>query len=231
MEQKSVLIIDGDNSMAELERDYLEASNYIVDVSDSGKDGLEKSLQNDYSLILLDVTLPLIDGFEVCRSVRKDKEIPIVFVSDKKDDIYKIRAFGVGADDYIVKPFSPSELVARVHAHISRYERLTAHKKTEDSSISIGKICIEKNSRRVYLNGEEIVMTNKEFDLLLFLATNPNVVYSKSELLDTIWGFDAVGDTSTVTVHINRIREKIDDDSATPNYIETVWGAGYRFKV
>lgn len=231
MEKKTVLIIDEDKSMTGLERDYLEASNYLVDVSHSGKEGLEKALKNDYSLILLDITLPVIDGFEVCRSVRKDKEIPIVFVTDKKEDIYKIRGFGAGADDYIVKPFSPSEFAARIHAHISRYDRLTAHKTAEDSSISIGNLRIEKNARRVYLNGEEIILTNKEFDLLLFLATNPNVVYSKNELLDNIWGFDAVGDTSTVTVHINRIREKIDDNSATPNYIETIWGAGYRFKI
>lgn len=230
MEQKSILIIDGDRSITDIEKDFLESSNYIVDVSHDGKDGLEKALKNDYSLILLDITLSVIDGYEVCRSVRKNKDIPIIFVSEKNEDIYKIRGFGVGADDYIVKPFSSPELVARVHAHISRYDRLTAYK-TAETTITIGNIRIEKNARRVYLDGKEIIMTNKEFDLLLFLATNPNVVYSKNELLDNIWGFDAVGDTSTVTVHINRIREKIDDNSATPKYIETIWGAGYRFKL
>lgn len=233
MEKKSVLIIEDDKSIAELERDYLESSNYLVDLAYSGNVGLEKALKNPYNLVILDLMLPEIDGFEICRSIRKAKDIPILLVSAKKEDIDKIRGLGLGADDYIVKPFSPSELVARVHAHISRYERLTSYGDRGGTYdfLSIGNLHIDKSAHRVLVNKQEVSLTNKEFDLLVFLASNPNVVFSKETLFDNIWGFDAIGETSTVTVHINRIRDKIEEDSSNPEYIETVWGAGYRFKV
>lgn len=232
MDKKSILIIEDDKSIAELESDYLEASNYKVDIAYSGKVGLDMALKNKYNLVLLDLMLPEIDGFEICRSIRKEKDIPILLVSAKKEDIDKIKGLGIGADDYIVKPFSPSELVARVHAHIARYDRLIMHEEhDEDDVISIGNLYINKSAHRVAVNKQEISLTNKEFDLLAFLASNPNVVFSKETLFDNIWGFNAIGETSTVTVHINRIRDKIEEDTSEPIYIETVWGAGYRFKI
>ena len=178
--------------------------------------------------------LPGKDGFQVCREIRAVKEIPILMVTAKKEYIYKIQGLGIGADDYIVKPFSPSELVARVNAHISRYERLTnidRGNNLEQSSITIGRIKILLKARRVYVGEEEVKFANKEFELLMFLALNPNIVFSKDNLLDRIWGEESFGDSSTVTVHINRIREKIELDSSNPEYIETVWGAGYRFNI
>lgn len=196
--------------------------------------GLELALNKDYDLILLDVMLPGKDGFKVCQEIRAVKEIPILMVTAKKEDIYKIQGLGIGADDYIVKPFSPSELVARVNAHISRYERLTTMENSNDNkqnSIIIGRIKILLKARRVYVGEEEVKFANKEFELLMFLASNPNIVFSKDTLLDRIWGEESLGDSSTVTVHINRIREKIELDSSNPEYIETVWGAGYRFNM
>ncbi|WP_160687924.1 response regulator transcription factor [Clostridium sp. C2-6-12] len=231
---KNILIIEDDESIAELERDYLEITGFNTEIARTGTQGLEFALNNDYDLILLDVMLPGKDGFKVCEEIRAVKEVPILMVTAKKEDIYKIQGLGIGADDYIVKPFSPSELVARVNAHISRYERLTSMDKNNDnekSSIIIGRIKILLKARRVYVGEEEIRFANKEFELLLFLASNPNIVFSKETLLDRIWGEESFGDSSTVTVHINRIRDKIELDSSNPEYIETVWGAGYRFNL
>ncbi|EHJ00188.1 two component transcriptional regulator, winged helix family [Clostridium sp. DL-VIII] len=231
---KKILIIEDDESIAELERDYLEISGFETEIAQNGYKGLELALSEEFDLILLDVMLPGKDGFRICQEVREVKEIPILMVTAKKEDIYKIQGLGIGADDYIVKPFSPSELVARVNAHISRYERLTTMEKSvknEKSSIVIGRIKILLKARRVYVGEEEVKLANKEFELLMFLASNPNIVFSKDTLLDRIWGEESLGDSSTVTVHINRIREKIELDSSNPEYIETVWGAGYRFNM
>ena len=229
--RKKILVVEDEKNIAELERDYLEANGYEVEIAFDGKSGLDRALESDFDLVILDVMLPGIDGFEVCRQIRKSKECPVLMVSAKKDEIDKIRGLGLGADDYIAKPFSPSGLVARVTAHISRYERLTSKgEEPVNYVINIGNLSIDKNARRVFINDEEVSLTNKEFDLLVFLASNPNVVFSKDTIFDKIWGLDAIGETSTVTVHINRIREKIEDDSSNPQYIETVWGAGYRFK-
>ena len=231
---KSILIIEDDQSIAELEQDYLEVSGFQTEIASSGTEGLELALNKEFDLILLDVMLPGKDGFRVCEEIRVVKEIPILMVTAKKEDIYKIQGLGIGADDYIVKPFSPSELVARVNAHISRYERLVNMEKDnniERSSINIGRIKILQKARRVYVSEEEVKFANKEFELLIFLASNPNIVFSKDKLLDRIWGEESFGDSSTVTVHINRIREKIELDSSNPEYIETVWGAGYRFNM
>lgn len=230
---KKILVVEDDKNIAALERDYLEANGYEVEIAYNGTDGIREALDYDYSLILLDIMLPGADGFEICRAVRKEKETPILFVSAKKEDIDKIRGLGLGADDYIVKPFSPSELVARVTAHIARYERLTGlagGQQDKNDIIETGGLMIDKKARRVFLDGKEITLANKEFDLLVFLASNPDTVFSKDTLFDKIWGFDSMGETSTVTVHINRIREKIEKDMSNPRYIETVWGAGYRFK-
>jgi DNA-binding response OmpR family regulator len=232
---KRILIIEDDESIAELERDYLEINHFETAICTDGKSGLSKALSGDFDLILLDLMLPGADGFEICRTVRSQKDIPILMVTAKKEDIDKIRGLGIGADDYIVKPFSPGELVARVNAHLSRYERLTKREEMNHeqhvTELVFGNLRIQPEAWRVYVGGREVKLTNKEFELLLFLASNPNLVFTKDKLFDRIWGLDSLGDTATVTVHINRIREKIEEDSANPRYIETVWGAGYRFKI
>ncbi|WP_423800591.1 response regulator transcription factor [Neobacillus sp. SAB-20_R2A] len=226
---KRILIIEDDKSIAELERDYLEIEGFSVEISFTGDAGLKQALAEDFDLVLLDLMLPGVDGFQICKTIRTEKDIPILMVSAKKEDIDKIRGLGLGADDYIVKPFSPSELVARVKAHLSRYQRLIG-KVPQNDSILIRGLRIDQTSRRVYINDEEIIFTTKEFDVLTFLALNPNRVFSKEQLFERVWGLDSMGDISTVTVHIRRIREKIETDPSNPQYIETVWGAGYRFK-
>lgn len=227
-----ILIIEDEDSIAELERDYLEISGYDVQVVADGKEGLKVALEGDFDLFILDLMLPNMDGFEICKKIREKKNTPVLMVSAKKDDIDKIRGLGLGADDYITKPFSPSELVARVKAHLTRYERLIGsnHEKTNDM-VEIRGIRIDKTARRVWINGEERPFTTKEFDLLTFLAENPNHVYTKDELFKEIWDMESVGDIATVTVHIKKIREKIELDTSKPQYIETIWGVGYRFKI
>lgn len=228
---KKILIIEDENSIAELERDYLEIDGYKVDIEENGESGLKKARNEDYDLIILDLMLPKIDGFEICKYIRLEKDIPILMVSAKKEDIDKIRGLGLGADDYITKPFSPSELVARVKAHLSRYERLMGTKDANHEEIRIRGLYIDKPSRRVYINGKEVILTAKEFELLTLLAVNPNRVFSKEELFERIWDLDSIGDIATVTVHIRKLREKIEADPSNPQYIETLWGAGYRFKI
>ena len=226
-----ILIIEDEVSIAEPEKDYLELSGFEVDMEHSGDTGLEKALKNDYDLIILDLMLPGIDGFEICRKIREQKNIPVLMVSAKKEDIDKIRGLGMGADDYITKPFSPSELVARVKAHLARYERLIGSAAKSNEIIEIRGLKIDKTARRVYVNGEEKAFTTKEFDLLTFLAENPNHVFKKEELFNKIWDMESLGDIATVTVHIKKIREKIEFNTSKPQYIETIWGVGYRFKV
>ena len=226
-----ILIVEDEVSIAELEKDYLELSGFEVDMEHSGDTGLEKALKNDYNLIILDLMLPGIDGFEICRRIREQKNIPVLMVSAKKEDIDKIRGLGMGADDYITKPFSPSELVARVKAHLARYERLIGSAAKSNEIIEIRGLKIDKTARRVYVNGEEKAFTTKEFDLLTLLAENPNHVFKKEELFNKIWDMESLGDIATVTVHIKKIREKIEFNTSKPQYIETIWGVGYRFKV
>ncbi|WP_430791302.1 response regulator transcription factor [Virgibacillus flavescens] len=225
---KRILIIEDDLSIAELERDYLEIDGFQTVIATDGREGLTEALQNHYDLILLDLMLPTINGFDLCKQIRNESNIPILMVTAKNEDIDKVRGFGIGADDYIVKPFSPSELVARVKAHITRYERLV---QTPDlkSEIHIQGLRINTLSRQVYLNDKEMEFTTKEFDLLTFFARNPNQVFSKEHIFEKIWGFDAIGDYATVTVHIKKIRKKIEIDTANPRYIQTIWGSGYRF--
>lgn len=226
-----ILVIEDEVSIAELERDYLEISGFSVDIVHDGLEGLALALQEDYQLIILDIMIPGVDGFDICKRVREVKDTPIIMVSAKKEDIDKIRGLGLGADDYMTKPFSPSELVARVKAHLSRYDRLRGSAKAENDIIEIRGLKIDKTARQVFINGEERILTAKEFDLLVFLAENPNHVYSKEELFRHIWDMESVGDIATVTVHIKKIREKIEINTAKPQYIETIWGVGYRFKV
>lgn len=226
-----ILIIEDEAAIAELEKDYLELSGFEVNIENTGDKGLEAALTGDFKLIILDLMLPNVDGFEICKRVREEKNIPVIMVSAKKDDIDKIRGLGLGADDYMTKPFSPSELVARVKAHLARYERLVGTGMKENELIEIRGIKIDKTARRVYVNGEEKAFTTKEFDLLTFLAQNPNHVYTKEELFQEIWDMESIGDIATVTVHIKKIREKIEANTSKPQYIETIWGVGYRFKV
>ena len=226
-----ILIVEDELSIAELEKDYLELSSFEVDIETDGKSGLERALAEDYDRIIFDLMLTEMDGFEICKKIRAQKDIPILMVSAKKDDIDKIHGFGLGADDYITKPFSPSELVARVKAHLARYERLVGSNAQENDIIEIRGIKIDKTARRVYVNGEEKAFTTKEFDLLTFLASNPNRVFKKEELFNKIWDMESIGDIATVTVHIKKIREKIEFDTSKPQYIETIWGVGYRFKI
>lgn len=226
-----ILIIEDETAIAELEKDYLELSGFEVEVANDGNEGLLKALKEEYDLIILDLMLPSVDGFEICRQVREEKNTPIIMVSAKKDDIDKIRGLGLGADDYMTKPFSPSELVARVKAHMARYERLTGSVMEGNKVIEIRGIKIDTTARRVWINGEEKTFTTKEFDLLTFLASHPNHVYTKDELFSEIWDMESIGDIATVTVHIKKIREKIEYDTSKPQYIETIWGVGYRFKV
>jgi DNA-binding response OmpR family regulator len=228
---KRILIIEDEKSIAELERDYLEINGYSVDIVLTGDEGLRKALDQPYDLILLDLMLPNIDGFEICKRLRAEKDIPIIMVSAKKEDYDKVRGLGLGADDYLVKPFSPNEMIARVKAHLSRYERLSMRQpQTVNKEIFIRGLYIDQASRRVFINNKEVTFTTKEFDLLTFMALNPNQVFSKEQLFEKLWGMESTGDISTVTVHIRKIREKIEQDSSNPQYIETLWGAGYRFK-
>lgn len=226
-----VLIIEDEESIADLEKDYLELSGFEVTVENRGDTGLKAALEEDFDIIILDLMLPGTDGFEVCRRVREQKNVPILMVSAKKDDIDKIRGLGLGADDYMTKPFSPSELVARVKAHLAQYERLVGAGQPENDIIEIRGLKIDKTARRVWVDGQEKQFTTKEFDLLTFLAENPNHVFTKEELFRKVWNMDSVGDIATVTVHIKKIREKIEYDTSNPQYIETIWGVGYRFKM
>lgn len=226
-----ILIIEDETSIAELEKDYLELSGFEVELEEQGDVGLERALNEDFDLLILDLMLPGMDGFEICKRFREVKNTPIIMISAKKDDIDKIRGLGLGADDYMTKPFSPSEMVARVKAHLARYERLIGSGSPENEIIEIRGLKIDKTALRVWVNGEEKNFTTKEFDLLTFLAQNPNHVYTKEELFREIWDMDSIGDIATVTVHIKKIREKIEFNTAKPQYIETIWGVGYRFKV
>ncbi|MCD8299608.1 MAG: response regulator transcription factor [Clostridiales bacterium] len=226
-----ILIVEDEEAIADLEKDYLELSGFTVELEHDGTKGLERALNEDFDMYILDLMLPGTDGFEICRRIREVKNIPILMVSAKKDDIDKIRGLGLGADDYVTKPFSPSELVARVKAHLARYERLVSTSAQENDIIEIRGIRIDKTARRVWVNDEEKQFTTKEFDLLTFLAQNPNHVFSKDELFSKIWNMESIGDIATVTVHIKKIREKIEYNTSSPQYIETIWGVGYRFKL
>lgn len=227
-----ILIIEDDQSVAELERDYLEINGgFQCTLCTNGTEGLQTALHGDYDLVIVDVMLPGLSGFEICRRLREVKDIPVIIISALADDIDKVRGLGLGADDYMTKPFSPSELVARVRSHIQRYERLIGSREPiRPELLKIRGLEIDRDARRVWINGREKNMTSKEYDLLLFLAEHPDTVFSKDRLFDSVWGMDAYGDVSTVTVHIKHIRDKIEIDPDHIQYIETVWGVGYRFR-
>lgn len=223
-----ICIIEYDEAIADIERDYLEINGFTVSVASDGIAGFELAQKEKFDLILLDIMLPKLDGFTLCRKLREKLDIPILMVTAKKEDIDKIRRLGLGADDYIVKPFSPGELVARVQTHIATYKRLKSPQETQHD-IKVGTIRICPKSHRVFVHEKEVNLKNKEYELLLFLVTNADTVFDKETLYERIWGMDAMGDNATVAVHINRLREKLEDDTSHPKYIETMWGAGYRF--
>ena len=230
-EKEKILIVEDEESIAELERDYLELSGFLVDTEKDGEKGLQRALASDYDLLILDIMLPGRDGFSVTQELRAKKDIPILLVSARRDDIDKIRGLGLGADDYMTKPFSASELVARVKAHLARYKRLRDNGKEENAIIEIRGLRIDTTARRVFVDGKEVTFTSREFDLLAFLAAHPNRVFTKEELFQEIWKMESIGDIATVTVHIKKLREKIEMSNAVkPQYIETIWGVGYRFK-
>lgn len=223
-----ILIVEDDREIAELERDYLAASGYECDLAHDGKTGLRLALAHSYDLIILDIMLPEMDGYEVCRRIREEKETPLILLSAKNEEFDKIRGLGLGADDYMTKPFSPGELVARVGSHIDRYSRLTGHKHSK--ILKFRGLEIDRDTHSVKVGGVEKTLTAREYELLLFFAENPNRVFSRDQLFDRIWGMDSLGDIATVTVHIQRLRGKIEQDIQNPQFIETVWGAGYRFR-
>ncbi|MCI5740249.1 MAG: response regulator transcription factor [Lachnospiraceae bacterium] len=232
-----ILIVEDEEEIAMLEKDYLEINGFETRVETDGEKAVELALTGTFDLILLDLMLPGKNGYDICREIRNKIDIPILMVTARTESIDKVLGLGIGADDYIPKPFDPAELVARVKSHLSRYERLTKGYRPQENEgeerdiIRIGNIEILTRSWKVYRDGEEIKFPNREFELLKFLAMNPNIVFSKEELFEKIWGYDYVGDSVTVTVHINRIREKIEEDSKNPKIIETVWGAGYRLNL
>lgn len=225
-----ILIIEDDNDIAQVESDYLSINGFEADIANDGMTGLELEKKNKYMLILLDLMLPGIDGFTVCRKLREITDVPILMVTARKEDIDKIRGLGLGADDYIEKPFSPNVLVARVKANIAQYNRLKDNETQKHTVIEIGEYTINTSTHRVLKRGEEVELKNKEYELFLFLVMNCDVVFDKETIYERIWGFDAIGDTATVAVHINRLREKLEDDPSKPKHILTVWGVGYRFK-
>lgn len=228
---REILIIEDDINIAEMERDYLQLNGYKSEIITDGAKGLKLALEGRYDLIIVDLMLPNVDGYEIIKGVRKKYEIPIIVVSARSEDIDKIRGLDFGADDYLTKPFSPAELTARVKSHINRYERLKGNDKSSSEIISHGGLEINTSSHRVLVYGKEIQMTSKEYSVLLLLASNPNVVFTKEHIFDKIWGDEFYGDTATIPVHIQRIRKKIEKDPSNPEFIETLWGTGYRFKL
>ncbi len=229
---QQILIVEDDDDIAEIEKDYLEINNYQTTLVSNGSLALQKLQKDTYDLVILDIMLPDLNGFQICKEIRKSYDIPILMVTAKNNTIDKIKGLGFGADDYLTKPFDPAELVARVKSHIARYNRLTKQDMAEkEDTIQINTLCIYKKAWKVSVDGKEVKMANREFELLVYLAEHPNIVFSKEQLFEQIWGFDYIGDSTTVAVHINRIRDKIEENPSKPQYIETIWGAGYRFNV
>lgn len=228
---KRILIIEDERAIAELEKDYLELAGYETHIVDNGEAGLYEAVNGSYDMLIIDIMLPGRSGYEILKSVSEEKDIPVILVSAKKSDIDKVKGFGLGADDYITKPFSPSELTARVRAHLMRYDRLKGISASDyEDRLAARGLRIDRQLKKVFLNGIDRDFTQKEFELLSFLAEHPDQTFSKKELFEKVWGMDSLGDAATVTVHVKRIREKIEKNTSDPDFVETVWGKGYRFR-
>ena len=224
-----ILIIEDDADIAAIEKDYLKLSGYQVMVCGDGAAGLTAALEQEFDLLLLDLMLPEVDGFTICQKVREVKDIPILMVTALGKDVDKIRGLGYGADDYIEKPFSPSVLVARVKAHLAQYRRLKPSA-AETTLLTVGPLTADTASHRITKNDVEVPLKNKEYELLVFLMRHPGQVFSREDLYEMIWGLESLGDNITVAVHMNRLREKLEDDPAHPQLLQTVWGVGYRLQ-
>ena len=231
--KQKILIIEDDEDIAGIEKDFLESSGFYVEIQTDGIKGTERALSGEFALILLDIMLPGKDGLTICREIRKEIDIPILMVSARIENMDKIRGLDLGADDYITKPFSPTEVVARVKSHIARFQRLTKIGKTaapaQPEEIDFDWLKINHRTRCVLFNNNEISLTNKEYELLYLFASNASAVFSKEYLYEKVWGEDMHGVLKTVAVHINRLRDKIEPDPSQPIRLQTVWGAGYRF--
>ncbi len=234
-DNKRILIVEDDEDISMVEEAYLESAGFETKIIAEGTSVGVLLEKEQFDLILLDLMLPGKSGYEICREIRDQIDIPILMVTARTESVDKIRGFGLGADDYIAKPFDPAELVARVHANLRQYERVQKktpkEKNDEPEEIKIQDLRIFVNSWKVYKGEREIKFPNREFEILKFFALNPNIVFSKEQIFEKIWGYDYVSDSATVMVHINRIREKIEDDSKNPKILETVWGAGYRLNM
>ena len=227
---KRILIVEDELPIAELEKDYLELSGFEVVICSDGTEGMKMATTEKFDMVILDLMLPGTDGFEICKKIRETKNTPIIFVTAKRDEIDKISGLGYGADDYIVKPFSPAELVARIKAHINRYKTLTSQNSENGDILVRDNIKLNKNTGEAFVGDSEITLTKKEFEVLYILASHPNTIYSKSQLFESVWGYDSLGDTSTLTVHSNRLRDKIKEVDENTDCIKTIWGRGYKFK-
>ena len=230
-DKRTILIVEDDEDISMIEEAYLQAAGFATILVSDGSKVSETLAAHKADLILLDLMLPGKSGYEVCREIREQIDIPILMVSARTEAVDKVKGFGLGADDYITKPFDPAELVARIHANLRQHDRVMKKYEAEETKpkeICIGNIRILPESWKVFKGDKEIKFPNREFELLKFMAENPNIVFSKETLFEKIWGYDYVGDSATVMVHINRIREKIEEDSKNPKLLETVWGAGYR---
>lgn len=226
------MVVEDEEAIAELERDYLQLSNFEVVIENDGTAGLQRAMAEEFNMYILDVMLPGTDGFEICRRIREVENRPILMVSAKKEDIDKIRGLGLGADDYITKPFSPSELVARVKAHLARYEQLVNATVAVNDVLTFRGLRMDKGAKRVWVDGVEKTLAGREFEVLEFFVEHPNHLYTKDEIYRAVWKDEPLSehDLTTVRVHITRIRDKIEADHDNPQYIETIWGAGYRMK-
>jgi DNA-binding response OmpR family regulator len=225
---KRVLLIEDDLDIAELERDYLQLNGYQTEIVGDGAAGLKLATSGRFDIVVVDLMLPRVSGFDIIREIRRNHEIPVIVVSARNEDIDKIRGLDIGADDYLTKPFSPAEFVARIKSHLKRYERLKGNSAGHEVILHKG-LEINTGSHQVFVNGKEVQLTTKEYEILVFLASHPNIVFTKERLLEAIWGNEYFGDTATIAVHIHKVRKKIESDPVNPTYIETIWGTGYRF--
>ena len=227
---RRVLIVDDEKLIVKGLKFSLEQDNMEVDVAYDGREALEKAMNNQYDIFLLDVMLPELNGFEVCQQVRDFSDVPIIMLTAKGDDMDKILGLEYGADDYITKPFNILEVKARIKAIMRRMGKNKQQAKDTSKIIISGDMKIDLDSRRVFIENREVNLTAKEFDLLELLITNPNKVYNREKLLNLVWGYDYPGDVRTVDVHVRRLREKIENNPSEPKYIHTKWGVGYFFQ-